>query len=102
MSPWLDLCAADEVWEGRPNSFEVGGHRYLVMNLAGAWKALDGTCSHEEADLGIGFLVGGRITCPLHLSQFDLDTGDALTPPAEAPLRVYPVKVEGGRVFIDV
>jgi 3-phenylpropionate/trans-cinnamate dioxygenase ferredoxin subunit len=80
----------------------VGGHRYLVLQLDGAWKALDGTCTHEEADLGIGFLTGGRITCPLHLSQFDLDTGEALTPPAEAPLRTYKVKLEGGRVWLEV
>lgn len=101
LTAWLDVCADEDVWDERPVSFEVAGHRYLLLRIDGGLKALDGTCTHEEADLGIGFLAAGRITCPLHLSQFDLDTGEALTPPAELPLKVYPVKVEGGRVLIQ-
>ena len=41
-------------------------------------------------------------TCALHLSRFDLSDGEPLDPPAEDPLAVYPVVVEGGRVRIEV
>ncbi len=44
----------------------------------------------------------GTLTCALHLSRFDLATGEALDPPAELPLAVYDVVLEDGRVRIDV
>ncbi len=32
----------------------------------------------------------------------DLENGEALDPPAELPLAVYPVVVEDGRILIEV
>ena len=44
----------------------------------------------------------GTLTCALHLSRFDLADGEALDPPAEIPLAMYPVVIEDGRVLIEV
>ena len=74
----------------------------LLVNVAGDVRAFQGVCSHEYFELDKGFLTAGSLTCALHLSRFDLDTGDALDPPAEAPLVRYPVVVENGRVLIEV
>ena len=35
------------------------------------------------------------------MSRFDLSDGEALDPPAELPLAVYPVEVVDGRVTIE-
>jgi 3-phenylpropionate/trans-cinnamate dioxygenase ferredoxin component len=98
----IDLCAADEVPPGTMKLFEVEDELVLVTNLDGRFRATQGVCSHEYFELDKGFLSAGSITCALHLSRFDLDTGDALDPPAEMPLVVYPVTVEYGRVLIEV
>ena len=74
----------------------------LVIHLNGGFSALQGTCSHEYYELDRGFLTAGTLTCPLHMSRFDLSDGEALDPPADLPLAVYHVVVEGGRVSIDV
>ena len=43
------------------------------------------------------------MTCPLHLSRFDLTTGVPLDPPAEEPLAVYPVSVDAeGWIVLEV
>ena len=81
---------------------EFDGRRVLVVNLDGKLLAWDGTCTHEEADLSTGFLFGERVTCPLHLSQFDLVTGEAVNPPATQPLKKYSVKVENNEVYVEV
>ena len=81
---------------------EHDGKRILVVNLDGKLHAWDGTCTHEEADLSTGFLIGEEVTCPLHLSRFNLLTGEAVNPPAEKPLPRYNVKVENGEVFVDL
>ena len=74
----------------------------LVVNLDGVFHAVQGICSHEYFELDKGFLTNDSLTCALHLSRFDLETGDALDPPAELPLAVYAVVVEAGRVLIEV
>jgi 3-phenylpropionate/trans-cinnamate dioxygenase ferredoxin subunit len=98
----LDLCAADEVPPGTMKLCEVEGELVLVTNLDGVLHATQGVCSHQYFELDKGFLTGDSITCALHLSRFALDTGEALDPPAELPLAVYPVIVDGGRVLIEV
>ncbi len=74
----------------------------MVANVDGKIYAHDGTCTHEEADLSLGFVLGERIVCPLHLSQFDLVTGEAVTPPAVSPLKNYAVKIEGTAIYVEV
>src|SRR5437867_10652782 len=71
---------------------EHDGKRILVVNLEGTVYAWDGTCTHEEYDLSMGFLTGDSVTCALHLSRFNLLTGEAVNPPAEKPLGKHQVK----------
>ncbi len=79
-----------------------GTDQVLVVNTGGEFRAMQGICTHEYFELDKGFLTGGSITCALHLSRFDLATGEPLDPPAELPLAMYPVMVESGRVLIEI
>ncbi len=99
----IDLLGVDEVPDGTMKMAWVDGtDQVLVVNTGGVVRAVQGICSHEYFELDKGFLTGGTLTCALHLSRFDLTTGDALDPPAELPLAVYPVVVENGRVIIEI
>ncbi|HYM83439.1 MAG TPA: Rieske 2Fe-2S domain-containing protein [Candidatus Dormibacteraeota bacterium] len=99
----IDLLGLDELPEGTMRLIWVDGtDPVLVVNTGSAVRAMQGTCSHEYFELDKGFLTAGSLTCALHLSRFDLDTGDALDPPAELPLAMYDVVVEDGRISIEV
>jgi 3-phenylpropionate/trans-cinnamate dioxygenase ferredoxin subunit len=99
----IDLFAVDEVPEGTMKMAVVDGtDQVLVVQTNGAFRAVQGICSHEYFELDKGFLTAGTLTCALHLSRFDLESGDPLDPPAEIPLAVYPVIVEDGRILIEV
>jgi 3-phenylpropionate/trans-cinnamate dioxygenase ferredoxin subunit len=99
----IDLMALDEVPEGTMKMAWVDGtDPVIVIHQAGILGAYQGICSHEYFELDKGFLTGSSLTCALHLSRFDLETGDALDPPAELPLVMYPVEVVDGRVVIEV
>ena len=114
MTRRIDLLAVDEVPEGTLKMAWVdGSDQVVVVHANGVIRAFQGICTHEYFELDKGFLTGGgspgpdgrpggTLTCALHLSRFDLGTGDALDPPAEEPLAQYPVIVEGGRVLIEV
>ena len=90
-----------------------GTDQVVVVHANGVIRAFQGICTHEYFELDKGFLTGGgspgpdgsptgTLTCALHLSRFDLGTGEALDPPAELPLATYPVVVEAGRILIEV
>jgi len=83
-------------------AFDVKGVHLLLARIGGKVSALSGTCTHEDADLGLGFIIEERVVCPLHLSQFDLRTGQVLNPPATAPLRSFNLKIEGETIFVEV
>jgi 3-phenylpropionate/trans-cinnamate dioxygenase ferredoxin subunit len=78
-----------------------GTEPVLLVNSGGTIRALQGVCSHEYFELDKGFLTADSVTCALHLSRFDLATGDPLDPPADEPLAVYRVTVEDGRIVLD-
>jgi 3-phenylpropionate/trans-cinnamate dioxygenase ferredoxin subunit len=99
----IDLLAIDEVPDGTMKMAWVDGtDQVLVVNSGGEFYAVQGICSHEYFELDKGFLTAGTLTCALHLSRFDLDNGEPLDPPAEAPLAVYMVVVEESRILIEV
>ncbi len=99
----IDLAGVEDVPPGTMRLVETEeGDLVLVVNLDGTFHAVQGICSHQYSELDRGFVTGDSITCALHLSRFDLLIGEALDPPAELPLAVYPVAVEGGRVLIEV
>ena len=49
-----------------------------------------------------GEVDGCEIECWLHGSRFDLRTGRPLSLPATEPVPVHPVKLEDGKVLVDV
>ncbi len=99
----IDLLGVDEVPDGTMKMAWVDGtDQVLVVNTDGQLRSMQGICSHEYFELDKGFLTAGTLTCALHLSRFDLETGEALDPPAELPLAMYPVVVEDGRILIEV
>jgi 3-phenylpropionate/trans-cinnamate dioxygenase ferredoxin subunit len=99
----IDLLAVDEVPEGTMKMAWVDGvDAVLVVNAEGHLRAMQGICSHEYFELDKGFLTRDSLTCALHLSRFDLESGEPLDHPAELPLALYPVIVENGRIFIEI
>jgi 3-phenylpropionate/trans-cinnamate dioxygenase ferredoxin subunit len=98
----VDVAGLDEVAPGTMKMVQVDATGILLVNLGGRVRAMQGTCSHEYFELDMGFLTGDSLTCALHLSRFDLESGEALDPPAELPLAMYPVVVEGGRIILEL
>ncbi len=88
--------------DGALFGFAHAGKRILLANSGGTVRATDLICTHAEADLSAGFLSDEGVRCPLHLSVFNLEDGRPRNPPAEAPLRVYNVKIDDGEIYVEV
>lgn len=73
-----------------------------LVRSGGAWYALHNVCTHQFALLSEGYVEDGCIECPLHQGRFDLASGAPKAPPVTEPVRVYPVKSENGKVYVDL
>lgn len=103
MSDWIDACAADEIDEEDVIRWDHGGRTFaLYHSPEGEFFCTDGLCSHEQVHLAGGLVMGHVIECPKHNGQFDYRTGEATRAPACVNLRTYKVKVEGGRLLVQV
>lgn len=102
MSRWRRVCGEDELASGQMRGVRLGDADVLLARVGDRVFATGLTCTHAEADLSSGFLGAGGITCPLHLSVFDLETGKPRNPPAEEPLPTFNVKIEDGAIYVEV
>jgi len=95
-----DLKLSD-LTAGKPIKIEKDGRAICVARVGDEVFAVDDTCSHSDASLSEGDVTDFKIECWLHGAEFDLRTGEALTPPAVAPLKTYSVSVDGDSVTVD-
>ncbi len=95
--------ALDDLATGTAMLVEVAGRRVCVARTdEDEVYAVDDTCTHEEESLSEGWLDGACIECPAHNSIFDLRTGEAVSLPADEPVRTHPVEVDGDTVRVTV
>ncbi len=78
------------------------GRDIAIYTGGDAVYATDNICTHGHARLCDGVLEGHEIECPLHQGKFDVRDGKPLCEPVADALRSYPVKIEGGRVFLQL
>lgn len=97
---WIDLAAQDEVPEEDVLGIDRNGQSIALYQVEGEVFATDNICTHGHARLCDGFLEGFEIECPLHQGKFDIRNGQPLCEPVTEPIRTYPVRIEGGRVFV--
>ncbi len=97
---WVDALAAEELPTDDVQGLVVAGRDIAVYTVGDEVYATDNLCTHGNARLCDGFLEGHEIECPLHQGRFDVRDGRPTCAPVTEPLRSYPVKVEGGRVFL--
>jgi 3-phenylpropionate/trans-cinnamate dioxygenase ferredoxin subunit len=95
-----DLKLAD-LLPGKPVRIEKNGEPICVTRVGDEVFAIGDTCSHSDASLAEGEVTEYKIECWLHGAEFDLRTGQALTPPAVAPVKTYSVSVDGDSVTVD-
>jgi 3-phenylpropionate/trans-cinnamate dioxygenase ferredoxin subunit len=96
----IELKLSD-LQENTPVKVELNGKDLCVVRQGSEVFAIDDICSHAEASLSEGDVTPGKIECWLHGAEFDLRSGEALTPPAIAPVATYSVTIEGESVKIS-
>jgi 3-phenylpropionate/trans-cinnamate dioxygenase ferredoxin subunit len=103
MNGWIEACTADDIEAEDVIRFDHGGRTYAIYRSPDdEYFATDGLCTHEKVHLADGLVMEDIIECPKHNGRFSYRTGEARGAPVCVNLRTYPVKVEGGRVLLQL
>jgi nitrite reductase/ring-hydroxylating ferredoxin subunit len=102
MAEFVDIAAVEDFREGKIRRYFLGGKEIAVVLLDGAWHAFGNRCTHADFQLHFGFIEDDKVYCPIHYAAFEILSGR----PVEGPfgidaLKVYSVRVEGGRVWLN-
>jgi len=98
----LDLCATSDVAPGTALKIEVENLALAVFNLDGEFFVTDDLCTHGPGSLSEGYIEGDVVECNFHNGQFNIRTGEVVSPPCTVPIKIYPVTVRDGRVTIEL
>ena len=100
---WIDVAAAESIEKESVLRFDHDGRTFAVYRTAdGSFHASDGLCTHGNAHLADGLVIGNQIECPKHNGRFDVRDGSPQRPPACVALQTYPVRVERGRLLLNL
>jgi len=92
----------DEVAEGAALKVEAHGLTLAVFNVDGRHYVTDDLCTHGPGSLSEGYVEGDVVECNFHNGQFNIRTGEVVSPPCMIPIKTYPTTVENGKVVIEI
>lgn len=103
-SRWIKVCRVQDLNNSDLLDFDYENKKILITKVSNRIYATDRICTHAYADLSTGFLneTERTVTCPLHMSNFNLENGIPQNLPAEEPLKVYKTKAENEWIWILV
>jgi 3-phenylpropionate/trans-cinnamate dioxygenase ferredoxin subunit len=97
---FVRACSLADLRADQALQVDVDGVDVAVARVGDEVFAIADECSHANIPLSEGEIEDCTIECWLHGSRFDLRTGNAINLPANLPVPVYPVRVEGDDVYV--
>lgn len=97
---FVDVCAPDDIPDGRARIVCAGGERIAVFRYDGKISAIANVCQHQNGPLGEGKIVRGCVVCPWHGYEYLPDSG-ASPPPFTEKVATFAVEIRQGRVRVD-
>ena len=101
MSRWVEVCAKDDVPRLEGRRVVIEGFYVGVFNTERGFYAIGDVCPHKGGPLSDGDVAATTVSCPLHARKVELTTGEVTNDDLSRVL-TYPVKVDDGKVFVDV
>jgi nitrite reductase/ring-hydroxylating ferredoxin subunit len=97
----IELCSTDDVAPGAALKVETEGLTLAVFNVGGEFFVTDDLCTHGPGSLSEGYIEDDVVECNFHNGQFNIRTGEVVSPPCMVAVKTYPVLVVDGKVTIE-
>jgi nitrite reductase/ring-hydroxylating ferredoxin subunit/ferredoxin-thioredoxin reductase catalytic subunit len=96
----VPVAVASAMPDGSSARVKVGKRDIALFKVAGEFFALSNLCRHAYGPLAEGYLDGHTVMCPWHGWRYDVRNGTTDHPNAD--VRVYPVTLRDGLVWVTV
>lgn len=100
MSDWIEVCNTEDIPRLEGRRVVVRDYYIGVFNTEDGFYAIGDVCPHMGGPLHDGMVENCLVACPLHARTIDLKTGEVTNDELSRVL-TFPVKVEGGIVYLD-
>jgi len=99
-----DVAALDDIAKGTAMRVEAGRTVIALVRIDDDVYAIGDRCTHADISLSEGEVDcdDRTLECWKHGSTFSLVDGEPQTLPATKPVPTYAVRVEDGRILVDV
>jgi len=105
---WVEVGATSDFLPNVGTAILYGTSQLAVFNNVqrGEWYCTQNMCPHKQAFVLSQGIVGDaegtpKVACPLHKKQFSLESGEQLDGD-ELNILTFPVKVDGGKVLVEL
>jgi nitrite reductase/ring-hydroxylating ferredoxin subunit len=127
---YVEVAKTNEIEPGQLMHVEVEKKEILIANIDGKFYSLDDRCSHMNASLAKGRVIGSNVVCAFHAAKFNISTGSMVNPAVMSPLpmdqlppqiksyyesvgplmmsiktydqKIYGLKIEDGKILVAV
>jgi nitrite reductase/ring-hydroxylating ferredoxin subunit len=101
MPNFVKVASTSDLKQGTAMTVAVNGIDIALYNVGGKIYATDNTCLHQGGPLGEGILEGEVVTCPWHMWEYNVCTGEKVGN-ASIKVTTFPVEVEGTDIKVGV
>lgn len=98
---FVEIIDKDEIYEGEAKLINKSGYEILVVNVSGEFRAYYARCAHAFGLLEPSSFDGEKITCPVHLWEYDAKTGESINPEGSSLFQLE-LKIEDNRIYVKV
>lgn len=101
---FVTIGEADAVPAGGLVHFEAAGTPVAVASVDGELYAFHDLCTHAQCSLSEGELDAAEkeVVCACHGGTFDITSGSVVEGPPPSPVETYRVRVDGGKLQVEV
>ena len=116
---WVEFAQLEDISDARSVlAVRVANTPVVLCRVNGTVHAVGSVCPHFNAPMAEGWIEHGRIVCPWHLWEFELESGRCVYAPSEDPylfysgdftgqytevrLPIFECKVEHDRIFLHL
>ena len=98
---FVKVAETSEIELGEGLEIGEGETAVAIFNVEGEFYATQNQCTHAEWSLADGYLEGDVIECTLHWAKFCVKTGKVKARPACEPLKISPIDIRDGDIYVD-
>ena len=101
MPNFVKVASITELKPGTAMTVVAEGLEIALYNVEGTVYATTNTCLHQGGPLGEGILQGRVVTCPWHMWEYDVCSGE-MPGNSSVKLATYPVEIDGADIKVGI